>query len=235
MEILLYAAESRGITRTECLTSTHAFSFGEYYDSKRLGFGPLRVLNDDVIAPSKGVSMHPHDNIEIISIPLSGRLKHNDSMGRTYVLDEGDVQVMSAGMGLSHSEYNDSSNDEVRFLQLWITPDVRDTEPRCRQAYFSRNGRKNVFQLIVSPQGKQGSLPIRQQAYISLLSLDAAGSQRYICHMKQANVYLFVIKGAVFVANYRLESGDGLGAMTVETLDITSHYSSDILIVEVLP
>ena len=233
MKTILHEAISRGTTKSEGLKSLHSFSFDNYQDPNRLGFGPICLLNDDVFSPEMGRDTHSHSNMEIVSIPISGRLKQVDSSGRSHVIDENDIQVISSGVGISHSEFNDSSEETANFLQIWIKPDAIDVEAKYKQAYFSRSNRKHNIQLVVSPKGKNGSIPIYQQIYISLLNLSAANSENYMCYMKKSNVYLFIIIGAIFTGEHRLGERDGLGLFGVNHVDMMSHYSSEILIMEV--
>jgi quercetin 2,3-dioxygenase len=153
MKSILHKASERGHNQFSWLNSYHSFSFGHYFDENKVHFGALRVLNDDTVAPSGGFGTHPHDNMEIVSIPLSGALEHKDSIGTVGVIQSGDVQIMSAGTGIMHSEYNHSSTEEVKFLQIWIFPRERQIQPRYDQKTFDPNGRKGNWQILVDPQG----------------------------------------------------------------------------------
>ena len=165
---IIHKADSRGSAEHGWLHSFHTFSFADYYDRERMGFGKLWVLNDDVVQAGQGFGTHSHDNMEIISIPLSGSLRHEDSMGNSYVIRTGEIQVISAGSGITHSEFNNSDSDEVNFLQIWVMPAKQDVRPHSDQKYFDPAAATNRFQLVVSPDGRDGSLVINQDAYFSL-------------------------------------------------------------------
>ena len=184
MKKIIHKAESRGYADHGWLRSHHTFSFASYQNSERINFGMLRVLNDDVVQPEMGFGTHPHRNMEIISIPISGALSHTDSIGNKRSIEVGEVQVMSAGTGLKHSEFNDSKIDAVNFLQLWIIPEIENITPYYNQKIFEALERKNKFQVLVSPNDKQvvGSLPINQQGYISMIDLDKGFETAYVCN-----------------------------------------------------
>ena len=165
---MLYRAESRGHANHGWLDSYHSFSFANYYDPEKMHFGALRVLNDDTVAPGMGFGAHPHDNMEIISIPLEGNLRHQDNMGHATVIRKGDVQAMSAGTGIRHSEYNESKENPVKFLQIWIIPDRRQVQPRYSQVTLNEKDRHNKLQQIVSPDGEEGPVRIYQDAWFHL-------------------------------------------------------------------
>ena len=163
--------ESRGLADHDWLISRHTFSFAGYYNPERMNFGLLRVLNDDIVKPSMGFGTHPHENMEIISIPLSGALRHQDSMGNKHIISTGEVQIMSAGSGLTHSEYNNSSSDDVNFLQIWVLPKEKDITPRYGQKLFDVSGRQNRFQRVVTPQASEETIWINQDAWFSLADI----------------------------------------------------------------
>ena len=162
MATIYHKADSRGHADHGWLLSRHTFSFADYYNPERINFGLLRVLNDDIVKPSMGFGTHPHDNMEIISIPLNGSLRHQDSMGNRHVITAGEVQVMSAGTGVTHSEYNNSDTEEVNFLQIWVFPRKRNLTPRYGQKRFKKQDRRNDFQLIVSPEQDSEAILINQ-------------------------------------------------------------------------
>ena len=194
MKKIIHKAASRGYADLGWLRSYHTFSFASYQNSERINFGMLRVLNDDVVQPEMGFGTHPHRNMEIISIPISGALSHTDSIGNKRSIEVGEVQVMSAGNGLKHSEFNDSKIDAVNFLQLWIIPEIENITPYYNQKIFETLERKNKFQVLVSPKDKQvvGSLPINQQGYISMIDLDKGFETAY--NLKNG-AYFFLMEG----------------------------------------
>ena len=198
MKKIIHKAASRGYADHGWLKSYHTFSFASYQNSERMNFGMLRVLNDDVVQPEMGFGTHPHRNMEIISIPISGALSHTDSIGNKRSIEVGEVQVMSAGTGLKHSEFNDSKIDAVNFLQLWIIPEIENITPYYNQKIFEALERKNKFQVLVSPKDKQvvGSLPINQQGYISMIDLDKGFETAY--DLKNG-AYFFLIEGEVLI------------------------------------
>lgn len=235
MKTIIHKAQSRGHADHGWLKSHHTFSFASYQDSERMNFGMLRVLNDDVVQPKMGFGTHPHQNMEIISIPLKGALSHKDNMGNKRAIEVGEVQVMSAGTGLTHSEFNDSKTDEVNFLQLWIIPEEMGVEPNYEQRAFSVEGKKNQLQTVVAPKDKlEGdALPISQQAYIYRTQLEHGHSLSL--NMKSANngFYVFVVHGEIEVANMKLETRDACGISETEHVDIKSIRNSEIIIIEV--
>jgi len=210
MKKIIHKAASRGYADLGWLRSYHTFSFASYQNSERINFGMLRVLNDDVVQPEMGFGTHPHRNMEIISIPISGALSHTDSIGNKRSIEVGEVQVMSAGTGLKHSEFNDSKIDAVNFLQLWIIPEIENITPYYNQKIFEALERKNKFQVLVSPKDKQvvGSLPINQQGYISMIDLDKGFETTY--DLKNG-AYFFLIEGEVLIENENLKKRDAIG------------------------
>lgn len=233
MKTTLHKADSRGKADHGWLNSQHTFSFASYHNPSRVRFGLLRVLNDDIVQPGEGFGTHPHDNMEIISIPLKGALAHKDSTGNEHVINTGDVQIMSAGSGLYHSEYNASQTDEVNFLQIWIFPKERDIEPRYDQRSYSSNERKNKFQLVVSPEKDNGSLWINQDAYLSLINLEKGKDVTYNINKKGNIVYLFLISGSIDAAGEKLDERDGLGIEGIDEVSITAGKDSELLAIEV--
>jgi len=175
----LHKADTRGIANHGWLNSHHTFSFASYFNPERMGFGTLRVINDDVVAPSMGFGTHPHQNMEIISLPLRGALKHKDTMGNSHVIKKGEVQAMSAGTGVSHSEYNNSKTEDVNFLQIWVMPKKLNIAPNYSQKEFSAEQRKNKFQLVVSPDGRENTVSINQDAFFSLSDLKEGKTIEY--------------------------------------------------------
>jgi len=232
MKKIIHKAASRGYADHGWLKSFHTFSFASYQNSERMNFGMLRVLNDDVVQPEMGFGTHPHRNMEIISIPLSGALSHKDSIGNKRSIEVGEVQVMSAGTGLKHSEFNDSKIDAVNFLQLWIIPEIENITPYYNQKIFEALERKNKFQVLVSPKDKQaaGSLPINQQGYISMIDLDKGFETAY--NLKNG-AYFFLIEGEVLIENENLKKRDAIGIIETNKVNIKANKSSKLLVIDV--
>ncbi|ADU65124.1 Pirin domain protein [Desulfurispirillum indicum S5] len=231
--ITIHRAETRGTADHGWLLSRHTFSFADYHDPERMGFGLLRVINDDIVAPGKGFDTHPHRNMEIISIPLQGALRHADSMGHNTVIPAGEIQLMSAGSGVSHSEYNASDHESVAFLQIWVYPATKNTEPRYFQKAFDPARRHNRFQLLVSPDGREESLVINQQAWFSMIDLQANTSAIYHLHGKHSGLYLFVLEGNVKAHGEALTKRDGMGISAESTVMLQASSATRILCMEV--
>lgn len=232
METILHKANTRGTANFGWLNSKHTFSFGHYYDPDRVNFGALRVLNDDIVEPGMGFGTHPHDNMEIISIPLSGSLAHKDSTGNEEVIKTGEVQIMSAGTGITHSEYNHSKSEKVNFLQIWVIPEKRDIKPRYGQKEFSREGRINKIQTVVSPNGDE-TLWINQNSWFSLSSLNSDKSVEYELKSPKNGLYIFLIDGSIKVGDTVLDKRDGLGIINSEKVSIEALQNSEILLIDV--
>ncbi|MEP4534849.1 MAG: pirin family protein [Cyclobacteriaceae bacterium] len=232
MKTILHKSNSRGGANFGWLDSKHTFSFGRYYDPERIHFGALRVLNDDIVEPGMGFGTHPHDNMEIVSIPLEGDLEHKDSTGNTEVIRSGDVQIMSAGSGLTHSEYNHSKTEQVNFLQLWIFPKVENIEPRYEQKTFRPEDRQNKIQTVVAPDD-DSAVWINQDAWFSLLDLETDHSTEYQLHQEGNGVYAFVIGGDVNINGVDMSLRDGLGVSEIDKLEIKANTDSKLLLVEV--
>ena len=232
MKKIIHKAASRGYADLGWLRSYHTFSFASYQNSERMNFGMLRVLNDDVVQPEMGFGTHPHRNMEIISIPISGALSHTDSIGNKRSIEVGEVQVMSAGTGLKHSEFNDSKIDAVNFLQLWIIPEIENITPYYNQKIFEALERKNKFQVLVSPKDKQvvGSLPINQQGYISMIDLDKGFETAY--DLKNG-AYFFLIEGEVLIEDENLKRRDAIGIIEKNKVNIKANKSSKLLVIDV--
>jgi len=232
MKKTIHKADSRGLANHGWLKSYHTFSFANYQNPNRMNFGMLRVLNDDVVQPKMGFGTHPHRNMEIISIPISGALSHKDDMNNQRSIEVGEVQVMSAGTGVTHSEFNDSKTEVSNFLQLWILPEKQEVTPYYNQKMFASAGRKNKFQTLVSPKDKQveGSLPINQQGYISMIDLEANFETEY--ELKNG-AYFFLIDGEISVADEVLEIRDAIGIENVEKVNVKASKNSKLLIVDV--
>lgn len=230
---VLHKADSRGLAEHGWLLSRHTFSFADYHDPQRMGFGLLRVLNDDIVKPAMGFGTHPHENMEIISIPLSGSLRHRDSMGNIHVVTGGEVQVLSAGSGITHSEYNNSEHEDVNFLQIWIYPKEQNISPCYGQQCFDPQGRKNRFQVLVSPAADAGSIRINQDAWISLACFDVGVELNYRKQQATNGVYFFLISGAVIIAGQQLVARDGLGISAGDESIVKASESAELLAIEV--
>ncbi len=235
MKTIIHKADTRGYANHGWLKSHHTFSFSGYQDAERMNFGALRVLNDDVVQPKMGFGTHPHQNMEIISIPLKGALSHKDSMGNKRAIDEGEVQVMSAGTGLTHSEFNDSKTDAVNFLQLWIIPEAMNVSPNYEQRRFDALAQKNKLQTVVAPKDKLegNALPISQQAYIYRSDLESG--RDITLHLRNGNngFYIFLTEGEIEVGNLTLRNRDAVGVYETDKVTIKSNENSKILIIEV--
>lgn len=233
MEKVIHKSNTRGHANLDWLNTFHSFSFASYFNPERINFGKLRVLNDDVIKPGMGFGKHPHDNMEIITVVLQGELEHKDSMDNTLIIGSGEVQVMTAGSGIRHSEYNPSENKDVSLLQIWIFPDQKELTPRYEQKEFPSGGRKNKLQLLVSPNGREGSLQIHQQAYLSRLHLDKGKSFAYKLFARENCVYCFLIEGEAVVEEEVLQSRDAIGITTNNNFYVGALSDIDILFIEI--
>ena len=233
MKTILHKADSRGHADHGWLNSWHSFSFAGYHDPTRIHFGALRVLNDDTVAAGMGFGKHPHDNMEIISIPLEGSLEHEDSTGTKAVIRKGDVQIMSAGTGIQHSEKNADRNSEVKFLQIWVFPEKKGIAPRYDQKTFDESALQNKMLTVVSPNGASGSVQINQQSWFSLGKLDAGKKVVYSLNNQGNGVYAFVLEGNVSINDVVLDRRDGLGITDTNELSITATTDAHILLMEV--
>jgi quercetin 2,3-dioxygenase len=232
MKTIIHKANDRGFANHGWLKSAHSFSFAGYYNPEKTRFGLLRVLNDDEIAPGTGFGEHPHDNMEIISIPLEGALEHKDSMGNGSVISAGEVQLMSAGIGITHSEFNASQTEAGKFLQIWIFPKYKDITPYYEQKKFKPEDRKNKFQIVVSPDNKE-ALKINQDAYLSMGNFDAGTNATYNINGKTSGVYIFIISGKIKVAGETLEKRDAMGIWETDTINFEAIEESEVLTIEV--
>lgn len=233
-QIVLHKADSRGQANHGWLNSFHTFSFANYYNPERIHFGALRVLNDDTVSAGMGFGKHPHDNMEIISIPLEGDLQHQDSMGNIATIKHGDIQVMSAGTGIQHSEYNASKTDLVKFLQIWVFPKTRNVTPRYDQITLNVDDRQNKLQQILSPNADDEGVWIHQDAWFHLGTFEENRQTTYNLHKSGNGVYAFVLKGSFEIAGHFLGTRDGLGIWETENfkLQATSN-EAEILLMEV--
>ena len=234
MKTVLHKAATRGHANHGWLDSWHTFSFANYYDPNRIHFGVLRVLNDDTVAPGMGFGKHPHDNMEIVSIPLEGDLEHGDSMGTVAVIKQGDVQAMSAGTGIIHSEKNKNSDKQVKFLQIWVFPNQKNVQPRYDQKTFSDKDKHNKLATVVSPVGSSDDgVQIHQDAWFHLGKLDKGTRLNYDIKKKGNGVYAFVLNGDVTINDIVLNRRDGLGINEANNLSITADSDAEILLMEV--
>ena len=232
MKTILHKANTRGHASFGWLNSYHTFSFGHYYNPERIHFGALRVLNDDTVKGGMGFSKHPHDNMEIVSIPLSGDLHHKDTTGRDEIIRQHDVQIMSAGSGIAHSETNANHDKEVKFLQIWVFPKEKNIEPRYQQKSFKPEDRLNQVLAVVAPDDEQ-AVWINQDAWFSLANLEAGVEKTYQIKRKENGVYAFVIGGQVTINGEQLDARDGLGIWETDTINITANNNAEILLIDV--
>ena len=231
---VLHKADTRGDANHGWLHSRHTFSFANYYNPERMHFGVLRVLNDDKVAPGKGFGTHPHDNMEIISIPLEGDLEHKDSMGNISVIRDGDIQVMSAGSGITHSEYNKNKDRDVKFLQIWVFPNKRNVQPRYDQITLNKNDRHNALQPIVSPRPDDPGVWIHQDAWFHLGTFDNSKSTEYKLRKNGNGVYAFILSGDFTIEGQPLSARDGFGIWDTDSINIKSNsQGAEILLMEV--
>lgn len=231
---IFHAADTRGHADHGWLNAHHSFSFAGYHDPSRIHFGALRVLNDDIVAPGMGFGKHPHDNMEIITIVLDGALEHKDSMGHAQAIHPNEVQVMSAGTGVTHSEYNHNKDKTVNLLQTWIFPNKKNVQPRYDQRVFPADERVNTWQTIVSPEGKgDGGIKIHQDAWIYRATLEAGKSLSHTLHSVNNGLYVFVIDGSITTEGQQLDKRDALGISDVEVVNFEAATDSDVLLFEV--
>ncbi len=231
---VIHKANTRGLANHGWLESRHTFSFANYHNPERMHFGVLRVLNDDIVSAGMGFGTHPHDNMEIISIPLEGDLEHKDSMGNTTVIRNGDIQIMSAGTGVKHSEYNKSKDQQVKFLQIWVYPNQRNVTPRYDQISLKKEDRQNKFQQILSPNPDDAGVWIHQDAWFHLGDFQAKVASKYTIKKPGNGVYAFILNGSATIQNQTLETKDGMGIWDVNDLEIVSNTNdTQILLMEV--
>lgn len=233
MKTVLHKANTRGHANHGWLDTYHTFSFANYYDPKRIHFGVLRVLNDDIIDPAMGFGKHPHDNMEIITIPLEGDLEHKDSMGNTGIIRHGDIQVMSAGSGIFHSEYNANSNQRVNLLQIWLIPNKKNVEPRYDQISIRDLYKQDQLYQILSPNKNDAGVWIHQDAWFHMGDLSNQTTVEYRLQNNNNGIYLFIIKGTINVAGFELNQRDGLGIEEVNKIEIQATSDARILLMEI--
>jgi len=230
---ILHKADTRGNADHGWLKSKHSFSFASYYNPERMHFGVLRVLNDDTVSAGMGFGTHPHDNMEIISIPLEGDLEHKDSMGNVAVIKNGDIQVMSAGTGIQHSEYNKNKDKTVKFLQIWVFPNKKNVTPRYDQITIKEEDRHNKLQQILSPNADDAGVWIHQNAWFHLGKFDKDISKDYSLKAKGNGIYIFNLSGDLEVNGQLLNSRDGYGIWDVDKITLKAKSNAEFLIMEV--
>lgn len=233
MKSVLHKANTRGHVNHGWLDSNHTFSFANYYNPQRMNFGVLRVLNDDRVMAGRGFGTHPHDNMEIISIPLDGDLEHKDSMGNVAVIKKGDVQLMSAGTGIFHSEYNKNSDKEVKFLQIWLFPNKRDVKPRYDQISLNNEEMNDNLMQILSPNQDDEGVWIHQNAWFHMGNLSKGKSVEYKIKDSRNGVYAFIIDGDVSIEGQELNRRDGYGVWDTDKINIDAISNARVLLMEV--
>lgn len=230
---ILHKANTRGIANHGWLQSFHTFSFAHYHNPERMNFGVLRVLNDDTVSAGMGFGTHPHDNMEIISIPLEGDLEHQDSMGNKTVIKNGDIQIMSAGTGIRHSEYNKNANEQVKFLQIWMHPNQRDVTPRYDQIALNPEERHNKLQQILSPNPEDEGVWAHQEAWFHLGKFDKDFTAEYQFKKESNGLYVFVLNGDITINNQQLNTRDGFGIWNTGSISIKANSEAEFLLMEV--
>lgn len=234
MKTVFHKASQRGYADHGWLKATHSFSFANYYDSEKNNFGKLRVLNDDEIAPSKGFDLHPHKDMEIITIPLSGSVRHGDNIGHEEIISEGEVQVMSAGSGIWHSEFNASDSKLLKLFQIWIIPDKKGHKPRYEQKVFSEEAKLDNWQLLVSPKGENGSLWIHQDAFVSIIDTNHLQTAPYKLNKQGNGVFFMLVEGEAKINVQQLQHRDAVGFWNFyDPLEIKFIQNSKLLAIEV--
>lgn len=230
----LHQSDTRGFADHGWLKSYHTFSFANYYNAERVHFGVLRVLNDDFVKGGQGFGLHPHENMEIISIPLEGDLEHKDNMGNSTIIKHGDIQVMSAGTGVYHSEFNHNKDKAVKFLQIWIFPNKKNVTPRYDQITLKMEDRINRFQQIVSPNTDDDGVWIHQDAWFHIGKFDKGNSIEYSLKKEENGLYLFVLSGSFEIDNQIISKRDGLGIENGDSISIKSlSDNAELLIMEI--
>ena len=233
MKSIIYPASERGGADFGWLNARHSFSFGQWYDSSKIHFGALRVLNDDIVKGGGGFPAHPHDNMEIVTIPLRGALAHKDSTGGEGAIRSGDIQIMSAGTGIKHSEFNASQTEDVNLLQVWVFPKLSNIKPRYDQKTFEVANRQNVWQVVVSPEENDHTLWINQDAQFALTNMDAGKKLHYDIRFNGNGVYVFVIDGSVKINDQVLGKRDAAGIYNTDRFEIDALEPAQLLAIEV--
>jgi len=233
MKTILHTANSRGHADHGWLNAYHSFSFAGYFNPERHNFGVLRVLNDDTIAPGMGFGTHPHDNMEIITIPLEGDLAHKDSMGNAATIKNGDVQVMSAGTGIRHSEFNPNHDRRTKLLQIWLFPKEQNVGPRYQQITLNAADRHNKLQQILSPNADDDGVWIHQDAWFHLGKFDKGTTATYNVKRAGNGVYAFILSGEVNINGQQLHTRDGLGIWDTDKLEISAESDAEFLLMDI--
>jgi redox-sensitive bicupin YhaK (pirin superfamily) len=233
MKSVVFPENERGKANHGWLKAAHSFSFASWYDPDKIHFGALRVLNDDWVAPGMGFSSHPHDNMEIITIPLEGSLRHKDSMGHTSVIKSGEVQVMSAGTGIVHSEFNQDHGQALRLFQIWIFPDKKNVEPRYDQITYDTQELNKDFVQVVSPDQNNKGTWIHQQAWIHLTEIQDGSKRTYAFKKKENGLYIMVINGNFEIDGHMLKERDAIGIWDTDSIDILNIQEGRLLLIEV--
>lgn len=233
MKFVVHRADTRGYFDHGWLRTHHTFSFAGYWDPERIHFGALRVLNDDTVAPKKGFGMHPHRNMEVVSIPTQGFLRHGDSVKNERTITPGEVQVMSTGSGIYHSEYNASETEELKFLQIWVIPNVKDTKPEYHDYDIRPLLRHNELCAFISPSGGNTPAHLLQEAWFSAGAFDSKQQITYRMNGKDTGAYIFVLEGDVKISGQVLSRRDGMGVWDVESVTMECLSDSQVLVVEV--
>ena len=233
MKTIYHAADSRGNANHGWLKSKHTFSFANYHDPERMGFGALRVINDDFVIGGQGFGKHSHRDMEIISIPLSGKLGHGDNIGNNGIIETGEIQVMSAGTGITHSEMNGDDKEEVKFLQIWVIPNKMNVEPRYQQVRMDDILKPNEFNQVLSPNADDAGVWIHQDAWFSMGDFDQGVTQTYQLKDPNNGVYVFVISGKVVVNGNTLDTRDGLGVWDTKNFTMDVIDDAKVLLMEV--
>jgi redox-sensitive bicupin YhaK (pirin superfamily) len=230
---VLHKANTRGNANHGWLNAYHSFSFASWYNPERIQFGMLRVLNDDTIAGGMGFGTHPHDNMEIITIPLEGDLAHKDSMGNESVIKTGDIQVMSAGTGIQHSEFNPNATEQTKLFQIWLFPKTRNVTPRYQQITLDPSEQKNNFAQILSPNANDAGVWIHQDAWFYLSDFDSGFSKSLTLNKEGNGFYIITIEGEIEVNDTTLEKRDAIGIWETNELVVKATTQSKFLIMEI--
>ena len=233
MKTVYHAANSRGDANHGWLKSKHTFSFANYHNPERMGFGVLRVINDDFVIGGQGFGKHSHRDMEIISIPLSGKLGHGDNIGNNGIIATGEIQVMSAGTGITHSEMNGDDKEDVKFLQIWVIPNKMNVAPRYQQVRMGDIMQPNTFNQVLSPNADDAGVWIHQNAWFSMGDFKQGVTQTYTLNDANNGVYVFVIEGSVTINNNVLNTRDGLGIWDTKSMTMDVLENSKVLIMEV--
>lgn len=233
MKTVLHTANSRGHANHGWLNAYHSFSFASWFHPDRVQFGMLRVLNDDTIAAGMGFGTHPHDNMEIITIPLEGDLAHKDSMGNSSIIKSGDIQVMSAGTGIQHSEFNPNAEQQTKLFQIWLFPKYRNVTPRYQQITLDSSAQKNNFDQILSPNPDDAGVWIHQDAWFYLSDFETNFTKKLALKQEGNGFYILTIEGEIEVNGQKLEKRDALGLWETSEIEIKANTASKFLVMEI--